>query len=196
MSTDLIPSLPGTPEQPAKREIERHTCGRCGGSGRYPSSCWNGICLGCRGLGYQLTKRGAKANEYLIRLRSKPVEELTVGMLVREVFGGLNSVRAFGRVVSVERVTPENATSWSVLPDGTKKYFDGYCLKLHNEKLGGLDTHVAAGTMMRVGQTAEEKLATAKQALDYQDTLTQAGTVRKVRAGKEAGLPSLTGGPS
>jgi hypothetical protein len=187
--SSLIPPIPGTEtSQPAKREIERHTCGRCGGSGRYPSSCWNGMCLGCQGIGYRMTKRGAKANAYLIRLRSKPVEELTVGMLVREVFGGLNSVRAFGRVVSVERVTEANATSWSVLPDGTKKYFDGYRVELHNEKLGGLITYVEPGKLMRVGQTAEEKIATAKQALDYQDTLTKTGAVRKVRAGKEASL--------
>lgn len=27
-------------------------CGRCGSSGRYPSSAWNGVCLGCGGGGW------------------------------------------------------------------------------------------------------------------------------------------------
>ena len=40
---------------------DRVTCSRCGGSGEYPSSAWNGVCLGCSGSGRKLTTRGDKA---------------------------------------------------------------------------------------------------------------------------------------
>lgn len=41
--------------------FETETCMRCGGSGTYPSSCWNGVCLGCSGAGVRFTRRGAAA---------------------------------------------------------------------------------------------------------------------------------------
>jgi hypothetical protein len=36
--------------------IERKACGRCGGSGRYPSSAYDGICLRCHGGGRRRIK--------------------------------------------------------------------------------------------------------------------------------------------
>ncbi len=43
---------------------------------------------------------------------------------------------------------------------------------------------LTADSMHRRALTAEEKTATMKQALDYQDTLTKQGTVRKNRGQK------------
>lgn len=34
--------------------LQKETCDRCGGSGTYPSSCYNGICLKCNGPGQVL----------------------------------------------------------------------------------------------------------------------------------------------
>lgn len=47
------------------------TCGRCAGSGMYPSSAWNGVCLGCSGARYTYPtpKVAALANEWQTRLR-------------------------------------------------------------------------------------------------------------------------------
>jgi hypothetical protein len=48
---------------PAIRSIkwDRETCDRCGGTGRYPSAMWNGVCLGCSGVGDRLTRSGKAA---------------------------------------------------------------------------------------------------------------------------------------
>lgn len=43
--------------------FETHTCGRCLGSGTYPSSAWNGVCLGCNGSGKNLTRAGRAAKK-------------------------------------------------------------------------------------------------------------------------------------
>lgn len=45
----------------ASLRFESETCGRCGGSGTYPSACWNGVCLGCSGSGSRFTRNGAAA---------------------------------------------------------------------------------------------------------------------------------------
>jgi hypothetical protein len=44
-----------------KIEWDREKCARCGGSGRYPSSMWDGVCLGCNGKGRKLTRVGRAA---------------------------------------------------------------------------------------------------------------------------------------
>lgn len=44
-------------------EFERRACGRCGGTGRYPSARWNGVCLACQGAGKILTRAGRAAKK-------------------------------------------------------------------------------------------------------------------------------------
>jgi hypothetical protein len=41
--------------------FERETCMRCDGTGQYPSSAWNGVCLGCSGAGVKFTRNGRTA---------------------------------------------------------------------------------------------------------------------------------------
>lgn len=43
--------------------FETTTCGRCAGSGTYPSPLWNGVCLGCSGTGHRLTRAGRTARK-------------------------------------------------------------------------------------------------------------------------------------
>lgn len=78
---------------PAPRHIreivwERETCTRCGGSGRYPSSAWQGVCLGCNGLGQKLTRAGKAAllkfESYIEQHHTKTMIELQPGDVVRE----------------------------------------------------------------------------------------------------------------
>ena len=73
---------------PAARQIksvvwERETCTRCGGTGRYPSACWNGVCLGCNGQGTKLTPNGKRAvtkyNAFLAANYTATVADLKPG---------------------------------------------------------------------------------------------------------------------
>lgn len=67
--------------------FDREFCERCGGSGRYPSSAWQGVCLGCSGQGRKLTRKGKKANAawvtFLEATCQVPGADVTVGMRVR-----------------------------------------------------------------------------------------------------------------
>ena len=177
-TTELLDAAPAAVEK--STQTERYTCGRCGGTGKYPSSCYNGICLGCNGRGYSLTKRGRVADEYLKRLRSKRVEDLKVGDVIRGEFGFYGQIRAFAPITRLEPLTAQNAYSWSTDPKtGERVFGEGFLLEQKSEKYGAYGTTVAPGTWLRVAQTAEQKQETLRQALAYQDTLTQAGTVRK-----------------
>lgn len=69
-----------------KITFEKETCTRCGGTGRYPSACYNGVCLGCTGTGKKLTRRGAaalKAYNAVMDEMKKPASEVKVGDLVK-----------------------------------------------------------------------------------------------------------------
>jgi len=144
--------------------FESVTCGRCLGSGHY-SYCqrYGTRCFKCAGQTYVLTKRGAAAAAYLRELLSKPASELTPGMKVRE-----SSVTIGGDVYTkwfeVVAVKPDelNPGKLNVLLDGLS--------------IGA----VSPTTMFRVAATKEVKQAAFAKALEYQATLTKAGTVRKV----------------
>lgn len=91
---------------PAPRRIreivwERVTCTRCGGSGRYPSACWQGVCLGCSGKGEKLTRAGAAAMKkfeaYIAAHHTKMMIDLEPGDIVRDR----------GRKLTVVSVDPE-----------------------------------------------------------------------------------------
>ena len=78
---------------PAPRRIreivwERVTCTRCGGSGQYPSACWQGMCLGCNGKGEKLTRAGAAAMKkfeaYIAAHHTKMMIDLEPGDIVRD----------------------------------------------------------------------------------------------------------------
>lgn len=151
--------------------FENDTCGRCGGTGRMPYSVYSGRCFRCHGRGFLLTKRGAAANAHLEALRSVPASSLKVGDVVRYEFlvnpFSADFVRAFADVTKVE-----------VLPDGQIAY------EVRSPGYGDGSAVTGASALVRVAQTREQKLATLVQALEYQATLTKAGTVRK--AAKQA----------
>lgn len=81
--------------------FETETCMRCGGSGTYPSACWNGVCLGCSGSGVRFTRRGLAAYKkywaYVEANNTVNVTELEAG----DMF--LGDHRKWVRILRVER---------------------------------------------------------------------------------------------
>lgn len=61
------------------------TCGRCTGTGRYPSSAWNGVCLECNGPGMVFPTKAVRAladqwrNEFHLMSHVAPAATLTIG---------------------------------------------------------------------------------------------------------------------
>ena len=145
----------------AKPLFEHHECGRCGGSGRMPFSVANGVCFGCGGSGGQLTKRGAAAQRYLDDLRSVPVANVKVGDKVWiEIFLPGGNVRS---PIEIDRI--ETGESGSIEISGIRK------------KDGSRAWHF--GTTVRPVFLKEAEAELRAKALDYQATLTKAGTPRK-----------------
>jgi hypothetical protein len=73
---------PGT-----KVTFETDTCGRCSGTGSYPSSAWNGVCLGCNGEGKSLTAAGRAAKKaydgWTAEHLTVPVTAIEPGMVIQ-----------------------------------------------------------------------------------------------------------------
>jgi hypothetical protein len=169
-------------------KLERKTCGRCGGTGHY-SYCqrWGTTCFGCGGQKEVLTKRGAAANEYLVRLRSKPAGELIPGDVV--LWLGLTlGGDPYHAWFKVESIGPDEARGRSFIngveiPPRTDLLY--VRLARHGKGSEDIDCYgVTPEQLVRVAQTAARKAETLRLALEYQATLTQAGTPRKTRGGK------------
>jgi len=171
--------------------FEHTDCSRCGGSGRYSFNMIDGsMCYGCRGAGYQLTKRGRAAQQLYVQLMSKPLAELVPGDVIRvQGYKGFHELAAVGRL----ELRPDPKSSTGMWP-----YIEGTDERAGSMSLGGnYDAGLYAyrttngigasgysgDTMVRVAQTAEQRKAKQAQALAYQATLTKAGTPRK-RAAK------------
>lgn len=62
--------------------FETTTCGRCGGTGTYPSAAYNGVCLGCSGHKVVLTRAGRAAKKIydsIVEGMMTPAEDVKVG---------------------------------------------------------------------------------------------------------------------
>lgn len=147
--------------------LERETCSRCGGTGHY-SYCqmYGTTCFKCGGKGQMLTKRGQAALAYLKDLRARKVSELKPGDTIKVQFHG---------VVKVLEVRPsEVERDGGVVVDG-KTVAMGWVVDTSKVKLSG----VGPDSTCEVVMSKEEQLATLRQAIVYQNTLTKAGTVKK-----------------
>jgi hypothetical protein len=170
-----------TPEaKPAARSFETVTCGRCGGTGNYSYCQMHGTrCFKCWGTGLVYTKRGAAARKFYEDLCHKPVEEVKVGDTIRV---SLLQGACFVKVLAITAGDPN---------DGFR-YFD----KVANDwkpmhlatdfevKTERLNMVLKPGSPVRMAQSAAEKAAKKVLALEYEDTLTKAGTVNKRKAKK------------
>jgi RecJ-like exonuclease len=168
------------------KELERVTCSRCGGTGQYSyCSMYGSRCFKCGGAGKVMTARGAAANEYLIRLRSKPAKDVRPGELVRmeidvNISTGCGRL-AFCTVTESRAQTP--AEEMRVLDQTTNQWRNvpGWRLTCTRADRPGetLALHTSPDNLVRVGQTAEQKAETLQRALAFQATLTKAGKPRK-----------------
>jgi hypothetical protein len=147
--------------------LERETCSRCSGTGHY-SYCqmYGTVCFKCGGKGQILTKRGQAALAYLKDLRARKVSELKVGDTIKVQFHGVVKVLEV-RLSEVEK-------DGGVVVDGEVVAM-GWVVNTSKVKLMGVSPDSAYEVVM----SQEEQLATLRQAIEYQGTLTKAGTVRK-----------------
>ena len=154
-------------EKPAPT-FEHVVCTRCGGSGKFSYNLMHGDrCYGCGGSGYQLTKRGQAAQNYLNSLRKRPASEIKVGdSILYEDF--LTNKCAFVRVIAIDIKEDELNPDWARII---------FKLSGKNGKAYGINSF--KNSLIRVGFSAEQKAAQVKEALEYQDTLTKAGKPSK-----------------
>lgn len=147
--------------------FEREVCGRCGGCGRYSYNQIDGDrCYGCNGTGERLTKRGAAARAWY---------EAHFKITVADVKPGMR-IKAMGTTFTVGVIEPSTMTGYSVV-DGVKIPFKPQThLSTADRKYG-----MTAGADFEVLEipTAERNAEVIAAALEYQATLTKAGTVRK-----------------
>ena len=159
-----------TTDQNPTLRLERQTCGRCGGSGKY-SYCqmYGDRCFGCQGRGEVLTKRGAAAAQYLIGLRSKPAGEVQVGDVIEVNLGRTR----WGNVLAVKPDT----MNVRCFENGVEQPRASGLLNIETDKLSihGL----APASLVRVAQSKERELETLRMAVEYQGTLTKQGKPRK-----------------
>ncbi len=155
--------------------IETKTCSRCGGSGSY-SWCqrYGSRCFKCAGAGKVYTKRGLAAHNFFENLLSKPAGQLKPGDKIKTDMVTSEGVgKWWETVVEVRWGTDQDG---GYIVDGvTKRYFHIITNKCDHGIFNDTD-------MYRVAATKEQKAAAFQQALAYQATLTQTGTVKKTKA--------------
>lgn len=174
-----------------KREFESTTCGRCGGSGHY-SYCqmYGTICFRCRGAKRIYTKRGLAAKLYFEALLSKPASALEVGMKIKvgSITNGGTPFEHWATITEIEDNSVTRKHGFGVQGQPGVYEYTGFNIYTRSEKFGsGCSGAVSPTTMFRVAADAATKQEAKKKALDYQDTLTKTGTVRKVK-----GSPKVT----
>jgi hypothetical protein len=148
--------------------LESKTCGRCGGSGKFSWCQMHGdMCFGCNGDGVVLTKRGRAAQVWLNAKKRKPLGEVVVGEWVLS-----EGVPGFSASLWVKIDTVEG--------EGNERKISGL------DKKGERHGFVGASMEMRMSLGKARNVELAKEALAFQETLTKTGTVRKVKAKKEA----------
>jgi len=139
--------------------FETEECSRCGGSGSH-SYCqkFGSVCFKCGGSGKMFTVRGAAAKVFYEGQMSVSAFDIKVNNIIR--------VSAFNTYFAKVSKIEEHET-----------YLDIHTV---SEKFGNLVMGmVGKDSKIRRGWSAEEKAAFKAKALEYQATLTKAGTPRK-----------------
>lgn len=173
--------------------FESVTCSRCGGTGQFSYCLRYGTkCFKCGGHKKVLTKRGAAASQYLRELRSKPAGELKVGDKIRALNVTLGG-EPYESWETIESMTP---TSYYAGRGASGMWYSNYEEPFNGndeikwEKIEAVEIKTNKGKLgaipvtrkYRVAFTGEEAEKTAALALEYQNSLTKAGTPRKIKA--------------
>jgi hypothetical protein len=159
--------------------LETVECFRCNGSGFHGPMCvWGGRCFGCGGAGRKYTRRGAAARKYLDELLSVPASTLVVGDRIR-VSSITNGGEPFTVFSTILKIAPGVDDGCKRLDSATGEWHPVRGLgELRVEtKTRALD--VMPGDMVRKAWSAVAKATAVAAAVEYQATLTHAGTPRK-----------------
>ena len=146
--------------------FENVTCSRCGGSGKFSWCQSHGdMCFKCHGDGKTLTKRGHAAQFWLNAQKRKPGSEIKVG-----------------ETIMIDGIPGFSPSFWAKVTE-----INGDCdITAVGIKNGQSMVLNGWGTQdVRAAQSKERLAELRVQALAFQASLTQAGTVRK-RAAKAA----------
>ena len=150
--------------------FETKTCGRCGGCGNY-SYCqmYGTTCFGCHGHGKVFSKRGRAALAWENEQKQIKISEVKIGQRVR--VHGVGTFR-------VTKSQPSTTIARSTLPDGTVQEHPYWEI---GSATPGLGLHAPLDhTVQMIGEKADQ-IALRRQALEYQNSLTEAGKPRKRR---------------
>lgn len=141
-------------------KFEIATCGRCGGSGKY-SYCqmYGDTCFGCSGKGRVFTKRGLAAKKFYENSLSKRAGDLQAGEAVR--------LNGYGSKFHMIEFVGNSVDGFNRFHIVTKV----------------VDYGCDPETIVRVAASVERKQQAFAAAMEYQSSLTKAGTPRK-RAAK------------
>ena len=166
-----------------KTIFETETCSRCHGTGKH-SFCetYRDTCFKCHGSGITLTKRGYAAQQFFISLCTVPIDQVRVGDVIKVNSmthgGGSYSYRAAVIEISVQNDAMTSITN------GVSTTYNMITLTTEHPKYGKSSIGMAHIGTVRVYRPDDDERA--KRALEYQETLTKAGTVRKSK--KKAGV--------
>lgn len=153
-----------------KTIFESETCSRCGGTGEY-SYCqrYGTRCFRCSGHKVTLTKRGAAAQARYLDLCRKPARAVKVGDWIETT------------TVNAYECGTEMAKVIAIEPNGDRFV----SITTRNKRGQEMTTNAVDLESPRlVSPTREERADRIKAALQYQETLTQAGKPRKRHAVK------------
>lgn len=156
--------------------LERETCSRCGGSGQY-SYCqsYGTTCFKCAGRKEVYTKRGYAAVVFLNELRSRPASAVKVGDTVKA--GG-----CYSYWLKVSEITTD-VLRGSSLTNGVMVPYEMPMIVLSGMRKGEkCRMSQPADSAVEVLLSKEEQIATLRQAIEYQNSLTKMGKPMKVKA--------------
>ncbi len=159
---------------PETLRLERETCTRCGGSGNYSyCSAYGTTCFKCAGAKKMYTKRGAAARAYLTKLRSRKARDLKVGDKILYNWCGKS------QWLTIERIEAHDFAKHGGSINATTGEYCGPkdAVQIHTNKVTFSCT--APDTEYEVLLSRDEQMATLKQAIEYQNSLTKTGKPRK-----------------
>lgn len=158
-------------------DLEFIPCSRCCGSGQYSFCTMHGSrCFKCHGKGKVLTKRGSLTNEFIKSLRATEVsiKDLKIGDWIK-----IPGESKFSKIVSIGEIHPS-----SMSKDFEASKIAGHDVWIQHYSIGfnfegrtlSLGLHVESKIPRHNGLDA---LATWKQGMEFQASLTKAGKPTK-----------------
>lgn len=173
-------------------------CSRCGGGGMMPFAVYGGRCFKCHGSGFIYTKRGAAAKRFFDSLGETTIAGLRVGDRVMDAGNGITVGAAWRRVEGFEdnRVAKAGGAILYTAKDAEKieaARERGALIEARSNFQGGSvvvyeGTNLLLHGVNHVGVSPERRFRVAdpdtwvarmKTAVEYQASLTKAGTPRK-----------------